>query len=88
MLSQGEPRVDNVYSLSEGEYAHGISPIGLGLGHQVLISGMLGILRLHLNRETYERAGLQGKAIQSGGRKHVKARYCTFPPKCSHFRPY
>ncbi|KIX04683.1 uncharacterized protein Z518_05553 [Rhinocladiella mackenziei CBS 650.93] len=34
-----------------------------------------GILRLELSKENYERAGLQGTPIRSGGRKHVKSRY-------------
>lgn len=34
-----------------------------------------GILKLDLDKESYERAGLVGKAIRNGGRKHVKVRY-------------
>ncbi|KAL1958606.1 hypothetical protein VTO42DRAFT_4203 [Malbranchea cinnamomea] len=34
-----------------------------------------GILRLELDKSTYERAGLVGKPIRSGGRKHEKSRY-------------
>ncbi|KAK4940030.1 hypothetical protein LTR10_019767 [Elasticomyces elasticus] len=34
-----------------------------------------GVLRLELSKEVYERAGLQGTPISSGGRKHVKSRY-------------
>lgn len=34
-----------------------------------------GVLRLDLDKESYERAGLQGRPIRSGGRKHIKARY-------------
>lgn len=37
--------------------------------------GHPGILRLDLDKESYERAGLVGKPIRGGGRKHVKARY-------------
>lgn len=39
----------------------------------------LGVLRLELDKETYERAGLQGQPCRGGGRKHVKARYSTMP---------
>lgn len=39
-----------------------------------------GILRLDLDREAYERAGLQGQPCRGGGRKHIKARYCTLKP--------
>ena len=34
-----------------------------------------GILRLEVDKATYERMGLDGVAIPSGGRKHVKTRY-------------
>jgi hypothetical protein len=34
-----------------------------------------GVLRLEVNKPTFERLGLEGKAIPSHGRKHVKARY-------------
>lgn len=34
-----------------------------------------GILRLEVDRPTYERMGLEGKPIPSEGRKHVKARF-------------
>ncbi|KAF7505739.1 hypothetical protein GJ744_000505 [Endocarpon pusillum] len=51
MLSEGQPGVDNVFSLRDG------------------------LLRLELDKEAYERAGLQGQPCRGGGRKHVKARY-------------
>ena len=35
----------------------------------------IGILRLELSKEVYERAGLQGVPVPSDGRKHIKARY-------------
>ncbi|KAF1981102.1 hypothetical protein K402DRAFT_387105 [Aulographum hederae CBS 113979] len=34
-----------------------------------------GILRIEVDRATYERCGLQGKPISDGGRKHVKTRF-------------
>ena len=34
-----------------------------------------GVLRLDLDKESYERAGLQGSPTRDGGRKHVKARF-------------
>lgn len=34
-----------------------------------------GILRLELGKEPYERSGLQGRPIRSGGRKHAKERF-------------
>lgn len=35
----------------------------------------LGILRLELGKESFERTGLTGKPIRGGGRKHAKERY-------------
>jgi len=37
-----------------------------------------GILRLELDRVTYERCGLQGTPIEDGGKKHQKARWGMF----------
>lgn len=34
-----------------------------------------GVLRLEIDKPTFERLGLEGTAIPSHGRKHVKARY-------------
>jgi ribonucleases P/MRP protein subunit RPP40 len=34
-----------------------------------------GIIRLEIDKPTYERTGLEGKPIPSEGRKHVKARF-------------
>ncbi|KAI9670528.1 MAG: hypothetical protein M1831_005748 [Alyxoria varia] len=34
-----------------------------------------GVLRLELDKATYERAGLVGKPIPDGGRKHIKSRF-------------
>lgn len=36
-----------------------------------------GVLRLELDRPTYEKCGLQGRAVEDGGRKHQKNRYGT-----------
>ena len=37
-----------------------------------------GILRIECDKPTYERLGLEGKAVGSEGRKHVKARFGKF----------
>ncbi|KAK2755904.1 hypothetical protein FQN54_005700 [Arachnomyces sp. PD_36] len=42
-----------------------------------------GVLKLDLDKESYERAGLVGTAVRNGGRKHVKTRY-DFPLKKHH----
>jgi ribonuclease P/MRP protein subunit RPP40 len=43
-----------------------------------------GILKLEIGKEVYERTGLTGKPIRSGGRKHAKERYRTSDPSSSH----
>lgn len=43
-------------------------------------TGALGVLTLELDKSTYERAGLVGKAIRSGDRKHIKSRYSRCLP--------
>jgi ribonuclease P/MRP protein subunit RPP40 len=35
----------------------------------------IGILKLELGKERYEKTGLTGKPVRSGGRKHVKERF-------------
>lgn len=42
-----------------------------------------GVLRLELDRPTYERCGLQGKPIEDGGKKHQRARWGNAYPPCS-----
>ncbi|KIW82441.1 hypothetical protein Z517_05468 [Fonsecaea pedrosoi CBS 271.37] len=54
----------NILMVSEGE-----------AGVDNIFSLKEGVLRLELLKESYERAGLQGKPIPSGGSKHVKLRY-------------
>jgi len=61
--------VGNVLMLSEGRP---------GIDH--IFSLTDGILRLEVDKPTYERTGLQGKAVQSEGRKHVTARFGTVTP--------
>ncbi|KAL1306911.1 hypothetical protein AAFC00_005554 [Neodothiora populina] len=36
-----------------------------------------GVLRIELDRATYERAGLQGQPIQDFGRRHIKSRFAV-----------
>ena len=69
MLSEGRPGIDDKYSLSDG--------IGLPQPNLLLYAEIcLGVLRLDLAKENYERCGLVGKPIHDGGRKHMKSRYC------------
>ncbi|KAJ5217319.1 hypothetical protein N7468_010327 [Penicillium chermesinum] len=44
-------------------------------GSDVVYTLRDGILRVELGREIYERTGLNGKPIRSGGRKHAKERF-------------
>lgn len=53
-----------------------IYPFPSWLGHKDFSS--TGVLRLELDKESYQRSGLQGQPVPSGGRKHVKARYRMF----------
>ena len=39
-----------------------------------------GILRLELDRPTYERVGLQGRSIEDGGKKHQANRWGMVTP--------
>ncbi|KAI9735137.1 MAG: hypothetical protein M1834_001725 [Cirrosporium novae-zelandiae] len=57
-------KTGNILMLSEGRP-----------GVDNVFSLINGTLRLNLDKETYERAGLVGRSIRDGGRKHVKARY-------------
>lgn len=67
-LNQGKILTDsttgNVLMLSEGRN-----------GTDNTYSLKDGVLRLNLDKATYERAGLTGKPVRSGGQKHVKERY-------------
>lgn len=38
----------------------------------------IGILRMELGKEIYERTGLTGKSFRSGGRKHAKERFRAY----------
>lgn len=67
MLSQGSPSFDTQYSLRQGIlYILASTP-------PKLISSP-GILRLDLPKDIFQRLGLEGKPISSGGRKHVPTR--------------
>lgn len=55
---------DNVLMVSEGRP-----------GVDNIFSLRRGILRLDIDKESYERAGLQGQTIRGKGRKHTKARF-------------
>lgn len=56
--------IGNILMLAEGRR---------GIDHNFSLSD--GILRLEVNKATFERMGLEGKAMPSEGRQHVKARY-------------
>ena len=68
MLSEGRSGVDNLFSFRQGKGAS-MSLI------RVISYPYTGVLRLELPKEVYERAGLVGKPIPDGGRKHMKNRF-------------
>jgi len=73
MISEGRSGTDNVFSLRDGECLGDFCP-----PHRLVLTHgywWLGILRLELGKETFERTGLSGKPIRGGGRKHAKERY-------------
>ena len=74
MLSEGVAGEDNIFSLKDGmlDYPREYPSENRNEGSRPILPG---ILKLELDKESYERAGLVGKAVRSGGRKHVKARY-------------
>lgn len=39
-----------------------------------------GVLRIEVDKPTYQKMGLEGKAVGSEGRKHVKERFGKFEP--------
>lgn len=57
-------KTGNIMMLSEGR---------AGVDNRFSLSE--GILRLEVDKPTFEKAGLEGTPIPSEGRKHVKARY-------------
>lgn len=85
MISEGRPGIDEVYKLQNGKFLflHTSSKALIlcpaksrnsrkGFGTNLRYSG---ILSLELSSEKFERTGLQGTSIRSGGRKHKKDRY-------------
>ena len=79
MLSEGRPGIHSKYSLYEGKHN-----FPLPAQNPRCRLKRIGILRLELPKEVYERTGLTGKVIRDGGRKHMKTRYGTKTPP----RPY
>ncbi|KAF7716941.1 Uncharacterized protein PECH_000667 [Penicillium ucsense] len=57
-------KTGNVMMISEGR-----------AGSDTMLTLNDGILRIELGKEVYERTGLTGKPIRSGGRKHAKDRF-------------
>jgi ribonuclease P/MRP protein subunit RPP40 len=70
MLSEGKIGVDNVYSLREG--------MTQDLDVKVKLTCSLGVLTLHLNKESYERAGIVGQPEGVKGKRGTKPLCGTF----------
>ena len=81
MLSEGRPGIDNCFRLKDGTLGH-LDILRVINVCQRLITNQTGILTLELEKESYERAGLVGKSVWSGGRRHVKSRYRMIPLSC------
>jgi ribonuclease P/MRP protein subunit RPP40 len=73
MLSEGRPGIDNLFSLRDGKASISIPSMARGLS-----VSSAGVLRLELDKESYQRSGLQGQPVRGGERKHIKARYRKF----------
>lgn len=77
MLSEGRPGIDNLYMLRNGMQSLIRSHLLFTLlcFAKWLLRYLIGVLRMELSKEKYERCGLSGQPICDGGRKHIKARY-------------
>ena len=84
MLSEGRPGIDDRYSLKDGMGLFLLFPSFdlLVSRSAMLLSLVVGVLRLELAKENYERSGLVGKALADGGRKHVKTRFGMSEGRC------
>ena len=69
MLSEGRPGIDDKYSLKDG------ARMQSAISCKPTLNLPIGVLRIDLAKEKYERSGLVGKPIRDGGRKHMKTRY-------------
>jgi len=65
-------KVGNVIMLSEGRS-----------GTDNVLSLSDGVLRIEVDKPTYQKLGLEGRAVGSEGRKHVKARFGESIMRCS-----
>lgn len=65
MLSEGKAGVENAYTLKEGKYSQ-----LKDFDHHIYVQ--IGILTLHLDKESYERAGLVGVPDGVKGKRGIK----------------
>jgi len=56
-------------------------------GTDTVISLSDGILRIEVDKPTYEKLGLEGKVVGGEGRKHIKARFGKFKLNSPSSRP-
>ena len=77
MLSEGRVGIDNTFSLCDGmSLSDGIRPFSFELVvSSFFVPSRAGLLRLSLDRETYERAGLVGRPDGSARTKRGKSRF-------------
>jgi ribonuclease P/MRP protein subunit RPP40 len=64
-------KVGNVIMLSEGRS-----------GTDNVLSLSDGVLRIEVDKPTYEKVGLEGQPVGGEGRKHVKARFGKLLSRC------
>jgi len=62
-------KVGNIIMLSEGRS-----------GTDNILSLSDGVLRIEVDKPTFEKLGLEGRAVGGEGKKHVKARFGKFIP--------
>lgn len=66
MLSEGNSATESVYTLKEGKFPFRV------ITHSLTLQG---ILTLHLDKESYERAGIVGKPEGVKGKRGTKPRW-------------
>ncbi|KAL8728695.1 MAG: hypothetical protein Q9181_005254 [Wetmoreana brouardii] len=80
MLSEGRAGIDSLYSIKDGTHQQNFMitlkrPILMHRCRTEYSQIDVGLLRLELPKDLYERAGLVGQPIRDVGRKHMKTRF-------------
>lgn len=75
MLSEGKTTIDNTFMLKEGM----LQP---SRTIKFVSNILTGVLTMHLDKESYERAGLVGKPHGAKGNRGLKPRWSALPMNC------